>query len=137
MDVNMNAEVKGYGAPVIPSPEMEARSRSRVAPVEESRDSSQASVDERLLTRRESYKEKADKPLTPEKVAKYVEEIQARFESLGTKLNFTTDEKTDSLVVLVTDRESGEVIQQIPSEMLLELKSKVNDLVGILFDTQV
>lgn len=133
MDVNMNAEVKGFGAPAIPAVEMEERSRVRITTVQQSSDSSGAGVDSRLLQRGGGAR-KAEEQLNAEKLAGYVEDVQQRFDTMGTTLNFSLDSATDSLVVTVTDKESGELVRQIPPESLLELKAKLDDLVGLLFD---
>jgi len=60
------------------------------------------------------------------------------------QLNFSVDEGSNKQVVTVTDSESGKVIRQIPSEEVLELSERLQDLktevgtaVGILFNKQV
>ena len=50
------------------------------------------------------------------------------------KAYLIVDAETESIVARITEKKTGEVVRQIPSEDLLELKSKLEDLVGMLFD---
>lgn len=61
----------------------------------------------------------------------------------GTNISFELTESTQNPVVIVTDRENGEVIRQIPSEEVLKFAEHVNELVagssipnGIVIDKQ-
>ena len=60
------------------------------------------------------------------------------------RLNFSVDEGSNKQVVKVTDAESGKIIRQIPSEEILKLSERLQDLqtevgtaVGLLFNKQV
>ncbi|PKH00851.1 flagellar protein FlaG [Paraglaciecola sp. MB-3u-78] len=60
------------------------------------------------------------------------------------QLNFSVDEGSNKQVVKVTDSESGKIIRQIPSEELLRLSERLQNLqtdvgtaVGFLFNKQV
>lgn len=59
-------------------------------------------------------------------------------------LNFAFDENSDRSVIQVTDKESGDLIRQIPSEEILKLAIRINELrtdageaVGVLVNRQV
>ncbi|MEA3371519.1 MAG: flagellar protein FlaG [Campylobacterota bacterium] len=52
-------------------------------------------------------------------------------------VRFENDERASGLVVKIVNRESDEVIRQVPAEELLELKATLEDLRGNLVDTQV
>jgi len=49
-------------------------------------------------------------------------------------LSFSIDKDTDRMVVTVTDKESGKVIKQIPSEAVLKVAHSMTALKGILYD---
>ena len=60
------------------------------------------------------------------------------------QLNFSVDEDSNKQIVKVTDAESGDVIRQIPSEEVLQLSERLQNLqtevgtaVGLLFNKQV
>lgn len=49
-------------------------------------------------------------------------------------LEFSVHEDTGRMQVSVTDKETGKVIREIPSERMLDLIGKMEEMVGILFD---
>lgn len=54
----------------------------------------------------------------------------------NTGLEFSVHEETGRLRVTVTDKETERVIREIPSEKLLDLIGKMEEMVGILFDAK-
>ncbi|MFA7383743.1 MAG: flagellar protein FlaG [Desulfurivibrionaceae bacterium] len=132
MDASVNTEVKGIGVTtVMPAVVREDRVKPQVAPVQGSTDSTGAALGDKELHRREQ------KPADAKEVAKAVEEMQKRLDALGnTKLNFRVVENPEELVVQVTDRTSGELVRQFPSEEALKLRVKLQELTGLLFDEQ-
>ena len=69
----------------------------------------------------------------PGRIRKLVDEVQDYLDNLNIKLSFDIHEKTGDMVVKVLDRETGDLIRQLPSEDLLDLKAKLNELRGVLF----
>ncbi|MAA76329.1 MAG: hypothetical protein CMN28_16685 [Salinisphaeraceae bacterium] len=55
----------------------------------------------------------------------------------NTTLQFRVDDKTEKLVVSVVDRNSGEVLRQIPSEEMLALAEQLNESGRGLFDVKI
>ena len=49
----------------------------------------------------------------------------------------SVDKSTDTVVVQVTDRDSGEMIRQIPPEAALQITRNIDRLTGILIDRSV
>jgi len=74
---------------------------------------------------------------SPEEVEGLVEEVDSFLESLSIKLSFEMSEDTEEPVVKVVDSETGDVIRQIPPEVLMKLREKMQELQGILFDQKV
>lgn len=68
---------------------------------------------------------------------KLTESVNKFVRSVGTKLSFTFDDRTSQPVILVKDRESGDVIRQIPPEEMLALAEKLEDIAGIIFNRNV
>jgi len=52
-------------------------------------------------------------------------------------LQFSVHEDTGQTVVRVVDKDSGKLIRQIPPQELLDLATKLEDMMGILFDKNV
>lgn len=134
MDVSVNTEVKGIGVAVTPAAvEREDRVKPQVAAVAKGGESSRPALGEKELHPKAQQAKVAD----AKEIAKAVEEMQRRLDALGnTRLNFRVQEKPNEVVVQVTDRQSGELVRQFPSEEALKLRAKLQELTGLLFDEQ-
>lgn len=68
-------------------------------------------------------------------------DLSKLFEGLGPRdnigLTYVVDQKTHSVIIKVIDRDTNEVVRQIPSEEMAKLKAAMRDLSGLLFKTQV
>lgn len=49
-------------------------------------------------------------------------------------LNFSIHEASGQIIVSVVDKDTGEVIREIPPEALVDLAAKLQEAVGLLFD---
>ena len=135
MDVNMSAEVKGYGMPAPPAIERDNRAKAETRPVEPGKGAGRPVQDEQQLQARDEAQRRQGQ--TGNGLEQAAEEIQQRLDKMGTQLQFSVDDKTESIVIQITDRKSGEVVRQIPAEEMLELKSKLEKLLGLLIDKKV
>jgi len=63
-------------------------------------------------------------------------QIKALTEDGIFSVRFEKDQETDTLVVKVVDRESGDVIRQVPPEELLSLSKRLRELQGNIVNTQ-
>lgn len=74
----------------------------------------------------------------PEEMRLRLEEaIKALSEKLEAKqsgLSFRVDERLGRSIVMVTSKQTGEVIRQIPGEAVLRVANSIESLKGILFD---
>lgn len=55
----------------------------------------------------------------------------------ATKVSFDVDEETGLSVVRVLNKETGEVIRQVPTEELLTLVARMRQLSGLIFNKKV
>ncbi|MEA3221860.1 MAG: flagellar protein FlaG [Thermodesulfobacteriota bacterium] len=53
---------------------------------------------------------------------------------LNVNLNFSVHEASGQVMVTISDKETGEVIREIPSSEILNLAAKLDEMVGLLFD---
>lgn len=129
MDVNiLTGERKGVVImPVAPAMVRQDKAKTPVMPVAASSDTEGGALDGKALSQREGK-------LSREQAVQYVHEIQARFDKMGTNLQFSIDNSSEDVVVKITAKDSGELIRQFPSEAILQLRNQLNDLVGTLFD---
>lgn len=67
-----------------------------------------------------------------------VEKVQEFLdEATNVQLKFTVESGFGEATVQVLDKESGEVIRQIPPESLRDVEGKLDELRGLLFDDKV
>ncbi len=125
MDVNiLGSESRSFGSmPVAPAMVRQDKQKTSVTPVASSADTEGG----KALSQREGR-------LSREQAIQYVQEIQARFDKMGTNLQFAIDNSSEDVVIKITAKDSGELIRQFPSEAILQLRNQLNDLVGTLFD---
>ncbi len=66
-----------------------------------------------------------------------IQTLNTELEQKRISLNFSIDDDSDSLVVQVIEADSGKIIRQIPADEILVLRQRLEELTGIIFDTQV
>lgn len=134
MDVNLNTEIKVYGAPTVPVVEQEDKVKPQVAPVKEDTESAKANLNDQALHDKKG--KGLGNSLSKEEIEKLMAQVQSRLDTIGGNLKLGLNEykPTKDIVVQVKDRRNDKLIRQFPSEELLKLKAKLEDLAGILFD---
>lgn len=82
--------------------------------------------------------------VNPEQIEAAISKLSEFVNTNSRQLNFSVDEGSNKQVVKVTDAESGKIIRQIPSEEVLKLSERLQDMqtevgtaVGLLFNKQV
>jgi flagellar protein FlaG len=82
--------------------------------------------------------------VSAEQIESAVSQLSEFVKTNNRQLNFSVDEGSNKQVVKVTDSESGKIIRQIPTEEVLKLSERLQDLqtevgtaVGLLFNKQV
>jgi flagellar protein FlaG len=73
---------------------------------------------------------------TPEQVKAAVKSLQEIAASMDIKLNFQLSQTDHQVVVKVINRETKEVIREIPPENIRRLADSMAKLNGLLFDSQ-
>ena len=74
-----------------------------------------------------------------------IKDVQARLEdtirSLNIKmevksshLNFSVDEISDRVMVTVTNKDTGEIVRQVPADAILKVAHNMEALKGVIFD---
>ncbi|QLF92469.1 flagellar protein FlaG [Pseudomonas sp. ABC1] len=74
-----------------------------------------------------------EKPARVESVEEAVSSIKDFVQTIRRDLNFDLDDSSGKMVVKVTDRASGEIIRQIPSEEALRLAENLEEARSLLF----
>ncbi len=74
--------------------------------------------------------------ITPQELEAAVQQLTDYVSSHQRDLQFTVDDETGRSVVKIVDRETGDVIRQIPSEDMMAMARSLNKLQGVLFQEQ-
>lgn len=57
-----------------------------------------------------------------------------RLAERGTSISMTVDRSTNTVIVQVKDRESGDTVRQIPADAALQVSRNIDRLTGIIVD---
>lgn len=77
------------------------------------------------------------KTASPGQVEKAVEDVQRFVETMTNNLQFSIDDDSGRTVVKVVDRQTEEVLRQIPSEEMLDIARTLGKLKGLLVEQKV
>ncbi len=69
-----------------------------------------------------------------ERLAQVAGRMNQRMQQMQRGLRFNVDEESGRIVVKVIDKDTDEVIRQIPSEEMLAMMKHINDFDGLIFD---
>ncbi|PKG81118.1 flagellar biosynthesis protein FlaG [Colwellia sp. 75C3] len=78
-----------------------------------------------------------NQPLTTKQLEKVAQQLQDFVGDLNRNIEFSVDEDSGRDVIKVTDRDTGDLLKQYPSEEVLTLVSKLSDMVGGFVDAKV
>ena len=94
---------------------------------------------ERVSDALESQKTRAGEEMqaVQAKLDEIVSHLNVKMEVRDKSLNFSVDEVSNRVMVTVTDKVSGEVVRQVPSEAILKVAHNIEALKGVLFDRNI
>lgn len=72
-----------------------------------------------------------------EKLSKAVEVANNAFKEVNIGFRYSVDKKTNREVVTVVNTETGEAIRQFPPEEIINMLSRMYDMLGILIDKKM
>ncbi|MFH2066180.1 MAG: flagellar protein FlaG [Pseudomonadota bacterium] len=72
-------------------------------------------------------------PISVSETQEIVKSLEKYMNVLQTSLGFRVNNDTDRVVVTITNRETNEVIRQLPPEELVALQERMKELTGIIF----
>lgn len=74
--------------------------------------------------------------LENERLEKAIEEITKAVNHFNKKLSMEVEEDLNRTIIKVIDKETDEVVRQIPSEEMIELAKNAKELKGLLFSKE-
>ena len=78
----------------------------------------------------------AEKKVTEQEVQKAVSQVNLEMSGSNEDISFGYEKRLGLLYVQVTDKNSGEVVREIPSKEFLQHKVAMREMVGLLLDKQ-
>ena len=72
----------------------------------------------------------------PQDVKQAAAELHKALQQQSGDLSVSVDETTGTMVVRITDNNTGEVVKQIPPKQLMEANISMNKIVGLLIDNK-
>jgi flagellar protein FlaG len=100
----------------------------RIRPVEETESAVLRKKEEQEKERRDFAK------LGPDDMKELVDRTQAFVDDLNIRLDFEVYEETGDMVIRIFNRETEELVREIPPEELLKLHHRIAELRGVFFD---
>lgn len=71
-----------------------------------------------------------------ERLNKLTDELNQQMDALNTNIKFGFNSEIDSMYIKVTEKNTGRVIRQIPSEEAMRLTAYLKDAIGVIFDKE-
>jgi len=87
-----------------------------------------------LEKREETTKEESTKQVTPKMLMELEQDIET-LHNIG--LQFSMHDETGRTMIKIMDKNTEKLIREIPSEEVLNLAAKIEEMIGILFDRKV
>lgn len=104
--------------------------KTSVADAELKRDSGVSAIEQAMK------QDAVDNEPNPDKLAQVAAELSDMMSMMRKGLAFKVDENSGQAVVTVLDRDTGDVIRQMPSEEALKLAEKLSEVTGLLMRTE-
>ena len=78
------------------------------------------------------------RPVSGEAANQLLQQIQSHLNSMNISLSFSTyGKKGEDISVTVTDKDTGNVIREIPPKEIQDLRTKLGELIGLIFNHSV
>lgn len=69
-------------------------------------------------------------------VGAVVDRLNHLIGALDSRVSFEVNEKLSRMIIQVVDNESGEVVRQIPGEVMLRLLERMVEMIGLMVDKE-
>ncbi|MCL6414452.1 flagellar protein FlaG [Aestuariirhabdus sp. Z084] len=137
MDVNSTIGAASVGVDVAASSKIKVADQvvqqPKAAPVSQA---SEADALQQARAKRETQAEREQQQTDRVDVDNAVSDLNDFVQDIRRDLNFKVDDDAGKVVVQVTDRKTGEMIRQIPSEEALALAERLTEARSLLFEAK-
>lgn len=81
--------------------------------------------------------EAAQKKLSSEQFNNALNDLNKYLQIFNSRLSFVFDEDRKMPIIRIQDRETGNIIKQIPPEEMIKSLTKISSIVGLLYDQMI
>ena len=78
--------------------------------------------------------EASGRAMDPDRMAEAQEAVNAVLEHLNVQLKLSVNRDLEQVVAKIVDRDTGEVVREIPPEEMLEMAKRLEEMSGLLLD---
>jgi len=79
-------------------------------------------------------RDSASEPLSTEEVDSTVAAFNEVFKQANVSVRYQIDKKTGDLIISLVDRDTQEVLRQVPPEQILNMRHRLEEMLGVIFD---
>jgi len=79
-------------------------------------------------------RDSASDPLFTEEVDSAVAAFNEVFKQANVGVRYQVDKKTGDMIIMLVDRDTQKVLRQVPSEQILAMRQRLEELLGVIFD---
>ena len=99
----------------------------------------QLRIDKKVAERKESVElQESEVPnKAPEQIKEVLARLQTTLQNVEPKIELSVDEELNQVIVRILDKESGELIKQLPPEEVLELDRFFADQSGLFVEEKI
>lgn len=89
-----------------------------------------------VIASKDSNKQTEDEKSMSETLTQLADKLNHQMDALNTNIKFGFNSEIDSMYISVTEKNTGRVIRQIPSEEAMRLTAYLKDAIGMIFDKE-
>lgn len=78
-----------------------------------------------------------DESRSAEELQQDINTVNDQLKSKNRSIRFSVDNESDDVVVKVVDKDTGDVVMQIPPEEVVKLRERLSEMSGLLVEKQV
>lgn len=90
-----------------------------------------------LNTAEKTENAESEEQLSREELGQKVEQMNQTAQIFNKRMHFQIHEETGRVMVKILNSDTGETITEIPSEKLLDMVAKMEEMVGTIIDTRI
>lgn len=131
-------------APQTYSPETQTRSQERKEQgqelgnaVEQAAQAKRTEAEAQKKAEQEAAAEQQKQQQAQQPVSKMAKELQGLADSLGRSVQFSVNEESGDDIIMVFHKKTKELIRQIPSEEVVEMRERLSKVFGSIIEEQI